>query len=1171
MSDEHGSGRDLFAVGVSRPVALGVLFLTMIVIGAIAYVRTPIQLLPSGFQEPRLNVWVPNPGASARENEERVARPIEEQMRTLAGIEGVHSFSSDDNVRFWIEFDPSLDLDLAKAEVRDRIERARPSLPDSVEEIGMWSEDADQFPIAFFGVLHPDDEARSTFLMDKIVEPRLEAVDGVSNVDIWGLGQDSVRILLDEEAVTAANLDVRALIQRMASDNFASPLGDMDDGGRWLLLRSDMRFQSLEEIAAFPIGDGLTVGDVAEVRRVQTVRNQLSRIDGSFAYFGMATKESQANVVEASRAFRAAIEEIEADPSVKGELEFVPFFVQGDMIENSLSQLRNTALWGGALAVLVLLVFLRRLRLTLCVALSIPVSTLMAIAWQYFTGQSFHVLTMTGVTLAIGMLVDNAVVVVENIARLADAGTDPKRAAARGAREIALAVTLATLTTVVVFLPLVFMSENPQVRTIFGGIVTPMVVSLLFSLLVALVFLPVVTARALGRGGQSGPGALARGIELVIAGPLWVCGSLAAVLRALSYGALCAMHRLNRLALALLAGPQRFLLALGVLALAGWVWTRAAAGLSSGLEAGWRPAGGSGRADQLLMQGVAFPALLVAVLAILAFPLWRRRPAAAPARPARFRPEGDSPLDWVISSNQRLLAWALEHRFWAMVLAFLTCMSVVVPLKNMEFTAMMQEEGDNDVGFRVALLADFTLYEAHQELLLYEDFIEERRERWGISHWNNRFDERGGRFQIYWEGARDEERMRGVEEELREELPRKAGHDLRFYDEDNVADNSRQAVRFVIRGPDSERLEELGAQAVDLLAQVPGLSGISDPQAEAPEELEVVIDRDRALSMNVLPEVVTGTIHWALRGQMLPRYHDDNGQELPFLVEFDKEDAPGMRTLRDLSVFTESGQVPLTSFAKLRTGRGSRTIYRRNGKTTFSITARVDDPTQRTAIESQGYAALSQLELPRGFELGNEDSARRRQEEEFAELQAALGLSIVLVFLLMGILFESVLLPTAVITAIPFAVVGAIWTIFLSRTPMDTMGWIGIIILAGVVVNNGIVLVDRIHRLIGEGMERKRAVLEGCAQRVRPILMTALTTVFGLLPMAVSEPATNAVPYRALATIVAGGLITSTFFTLWVVPVAYTLLVDLQELRGKEAQRALKRPSRWMGGWPIQA
>ena len=390
-------------------------------------------------------------------------------------------------------------------------------------------------------------------------------------------------------------------------------------------------------------------------------------------------------------------------------------------------------------------------------------------------------------------------------------------------------------------------------------------------------------------------------------------------------------------------------------------------------------------------------------------------------------------------------------------------------------------------------------------------------------------------------------------------------------DEDNVSDNNRQALRFVLRGPDSERLEMLGTQAVDLLAQVPGLSGISDPASEAPEELEVVIDRDRALSMGVLPEAATGTIHWALRGQMLPRYHDDNGQEVPFLVEFDEEEIAGMQTLRDLGVWTEQGQVPLTSFATLRAGRGSRTIYRQDGKTTFAITARVDDPSKRTAIESQGYAALAQLDLPRGFELGNDDSARSRQREEFAELGAALGLSIVLVFLLMGILFESVLLPTAVITAIPFAVVGAIWTIFLTGTPMDTMGWIGIIILAGVVVNNGIVLVDRIHRLIGEGKARNEAVLLGCAQRVRPILMTALSTVFGLMPMILSQPATNAFPYRALATIVAGGLITSTIFTLWVVPIAYTLLLDLQTERGMETRRALARPRRWMGGWPIQA
>ena len=215
-------------------------------------------------------------------------------------------------------------------------------------------------------------------------------------------------------------------------------------------------------------------------------------------------------------------------------------------------------------------------------------------------------------------------------------------------------------------------------------------------------------------------------------------------------------------------------------------------------------------------------------------------------------------------------------------------------------------------------------------------------------------------------------------------------------------------------------------------------------------------------------------------------------------------------------------------------------------KTTFDIQARVNDPNRQGELVKAGYAALEALDLPRGFSLGRESSVLARQEQEMAEMFSALGLSVVLVFLLMGILFESVLLPFSVLSTVPFAVLGALWTLYLTGTSMDSVGWIGVIILVGVVVNNGIVLIDKIHRMrVKDGLERTEAVLEGAAARVRPILMTALTTICGLLPMALGEAPTQGIDYRALAVCVAGGLFAATFFTLWVVPLAYTVLDDL--------------------------
>ena len=319
---------------------------------------------------------------------------------------------------------------------------------------------------------------------------------------------------------------------------------------------------------------------------------------------------------------------------------------------------------------------------------------------------------------------------------------------------------------------------------------------------------------------------------------------------------------------------------------------------------------------------------------------------------------------------------------------------------------------------------------------------------------------------------------------------------------------------------------------------------MTTPRDSAPDQVRVAIDRDAALELGVNSESIQQTIAYVLHGFALPRYQEE-GREVPLQIEYDEDKVAGLSSLRDLGVWSGTGVVPLSSFADLSFAKGSHGIYRRNGRTAFTLTAEIDDPLRMIEVTEAGNRALAQIELPRGYEIDVADSARNRQQAEFDELLRALLLSIVLVFLLMGILFESVLLPFSVLFTIPFAILGAMWTLFVTGTPMDSMGWIGLIILAGVVVNNGIVLIDRIHMLAEEGLPRTRAVITGCGQRVRPVLMTALTTVCGLIPMALSRPTGDGIDYRSLATIVAGGLVTATFFTLWVVPLAYTVFDDL--------------------------
>lgn len=1130
-----------FATLVDRPIGLLVIFLTLIVIGVLAYVRIPLQLLPDGLQGTRLTVWVNHPGSSATENEEKVARPLEEQFRTLPGLKDYSSRSGEGSVRLRVAFNGSGDMDLAKAEIRDRIERARPDLPNTVERIFVWANDDGQPPIMFFALLVEERTPDLDFLIEHHVQRKLEGVDGVSRVQVWGMLDDSVRILLDEDKVRASMLDIGALIQRLNSDNFARPLGEVTDGGRRFLLRSDMRFAETEDVEAYPLPGGITLGDVAEVRKVKTVRDRLTRIDGKIAYYGMIQKESTANVVEVSEGIQEVIQEFEDDPNLDGKVGVAVFFDQAEFIQNSLNQLESTAIWGGGLAVLILFLFLRRVRMTLCVALSIPTSALLAIAYEQFTGGTFNILTMTGLTLGIGMLVDNSVVVIENIARMKREGHDGRNAAILGARDVGLAIALATLTSVVVFLPLIFMGSNQTMRTMLGAIGIPLCASLLFSLLVALVFLPVISARILGerpsivRGPSKVLGRVSDGVTRCVA---LVFGGV----RAVMFGFMWVLYWIERGLLRLMA-PARYVLVVALAA--GAEYGLRASSWSQPFREDLEALGASTAAVPTTNPGLTrFFVIAGAALMLLGLRTWNRKLHTPLERPEHFAPQGNSVLAWVQTGNRSLLDWTLNHRLFAAVLAVLVWTTVMVPSGNMQMTAFGQDEDTSELALRVRMENNFTLSETSDEMLRYEELLDEYRDELGFAHIVSRFGSGGGEIELRWQERLTKEQLQIYRDRLRRELPRIAGHKLLFSREQQMDVASRQYVHFQLRGPQAEALERYGQEAVEILKGVPGLLDVSTHLEDAPEQIQLSLDRETAHTYGVTSQVAMRNVSWALRGAALPRFQED-GRELPFLMEYDEEKVAGLDTLRELNVWTGDRMVPLSSFADVEFTPSRKSIYRYNGQTTFDIQARVADPNRQGELVEAGYAALDTMELPRGFSLGRENSALQRQQEEMGELKSALGLAVVLVFLLMGILFESFLLPFSVLFTIPFAQMGALWSLYITGTVMDSVGWIGVIILVGVVVNNGIVLIDKIHRLRrDEGLDRREAVLQGASARVRPILMTALTTIFGLIPMATGDAPTQGVDYRALAVCVAGGLAISTFFTLWVVPLAYTVLED---------------------------
>ncbi|MBL8858194.1 MAG: efflux RND transporter permease subunit [Planctomycetes bacterium] len=1139
----HEKSYAFFRALLQRPVLLLTIFVTVVIVGLIAYARIPVQMMPDGLTSPGLQLFISTPGASAQENEEQVARVLEEELRTLPRIEQIDSTARAENVTIFVEFKSDTDMNFAKAEVRDRIERARPKLPSTVRDIGVWSWSQSNMPVMFFALLHPGDSKRTDFLVDEVIKRRLEAVDGVGRLEIWGSLADSMRILLDEEKVKATRLDIGKLIRRLSADNFAEPLGEVEDGGRRILLRADMRFNSPQEIEDYPIGGGLTIKDVGRVEDVKSVRERLFRIDGRYAYYGEVQKDGQANTVETARRLEVAIRELEKDPALGGQFEFLILFNQGAFIENSMHALTGTAWEGGSFAILILFLFLWRVRLTLLVAISIPISALITIAVLYFSGGTFNVLTMTGITLALGMLVDNSIVVAENIARLRKLGRSPFEACVEGTGEVGLPVLLSTLTTVVVFLPLIFMSENPRLRIMFGELGLPLCISLVASLLTALVFLPVQVRSVLGPRAPFVEN-WARRLAPIASFPArtlaWTVRSLAGPKHALLRG----LFALERILLRVLT-PLRHVLAVGALAVAalvglGYVGAFEAAQRAEPFELG---PGLDTTALSMGLVSAAVTGILLAALCVFGLPRWRARVAVAPVRKRAARFAGNSIVEFLIDANRALATWSMRNRLASSGLAFVAVLSIMIPVRSMKVAAFGQSGETSRINFWVELEENFTLPQAETEMIRYEDFLATKKSEYGYDRIGNRFGQTGGRVSLFWKTPPPAAQLDKVRKDLTRTLPRLAGHKLQFLDEDGGDRDSRSVVTFRLKGPDSEELNRLGAEAVRILETVPGLADLRSPLGEAPPVVRVGFQSDVAQRLNVSARNALDNISWALRGFQLPSYQEP-GREIPLLIEYDSSEAAGLATLRDLEVFNGESSVPLSSIAELSFDRASRTIHRNNGEASFMIQARVESPSMQKELADRGRLALGVLDYPRGYSLADEDLASWRQDREMNDIWMALALSIVLVFLLMGILFESFLLPVSVLFTIPFAIVGSYWTLFLTGTAMDSIAWIGVIILVGVVVNNGIVLIDCIHGLRGTGMERTAAVIEGCGQRVRPILMTALTSITGLLPMAMSEPQGAAIDYRALATCVAGGLAMSTVFTLWVVPLAYTLIDD---------------------------
>ncbi|HXV76540.1 MAG TPA: efflux RND transporter permease subunit, partial [Candidatus Polarisedimenticolaceae bacterium] len=502
---EREGGLSRFSL--DRRITVLVLFLTLLVVGAAAATRIPVELIPAGYDNPFLQVVVPWEDAPPKEVMDKVVLPLEEELSTVRGLDRLTTLSVTGRGMAWLSFKHGTDMNVAYREVRDRIERARNRFPEDIDRTYIRKEDASGIPVHVMGVAIDESVADPYNLIQNEVILPLERIDGVASVTADGLIEKEVLIELDREKTNAAGLNIYDLSVELGADNFTMASGTVLDGSRKLLLRSVARVNTLEELQDRLVGESVRLGEIATISYEQPERDFRVRAMSKPAVAVLVLKEGDANVREVSRKVAAVAERLSDNPRLQ-LLETITIFNQGEVIDEALSTLLESGLIGGLIAVCVLFLFLRRLRLTLIIALGIPLSLLIGLTVMYFTGESLNLLTLLGLMLCVGLLVDNSVVVAENVHRLHREGLERREACIHGAGEVGLAITMSTLTTIVVFLP-VALVEGPA-QFFLLRLALPVCVSVGASLLVALVFIPLCVYLTLPANGGNAHGGLTR-------------------------------------------------------------------------------------------------------------------------------------------------------------------------------------------------------------------------------------------------------------------------------------------------------------------------------------------------------------------------------------------------------------------------------------------------------------------------------------------------------------------------------------------------------------------------------------------------------------------------------------------------------------------------------------
>ncbi len=1026
-------GRRLAAFSIRKPVTICMIFVTIVLMGLISISKIPLLLIPK-LDAPILFVWASYPNATPEQILESITRPLEEVLATIPGVKRMSSSTGEDFVQIEIFCGMSADVKILRAEIREKIDHIRGDLPSDLRLIQVRNFNTDEIPIVEGSISAKRDLRGDYEFLDAKIKKPLERIRGVGNVEFYGTDPKQVDIYLRLDDLKRYRIDVGNLFRALDSSNLNISLGQVEDGGMRYAAVAKGSMTSLEDLRNFPVNSrGLVLSDVADIRYDEWDRDYGRHLNGEFAVGFWVQRTSEANTVDTVNEIMALADEWRNDPALEG-LEVMWWHNSGEEIYKGLVELLKAGVIGSTLSVLVLFLFLRRLNASLVIGLAIPFSVVAAIGFLYLNGRTLNTLSMMGLMLAAGMLVDNAVVVLESIFQKVERGEARKDASVIGAGEVTMAVIAATATSMIIFVPLLFDSES-QISIMLGHVGLSIIFALSCSLFISLTLIPL---------------ALSRFLDIDV------------------------------------KRRSRF--------------------------------------DAALMSALLTPSRLAAKIVRVGFPRVGR---------------GQTSL------TEKYLAWVGWHLRWPRLTGLLMAPLVLAGAVYLLMEIVPDTTPDAQELSELRVNYDFS--ENYHYAKIAEDYVHPveafllaNRNEFKIKSTMTTYSNNEASTRVYFDkNVISATEMPEIRKKIAAGLPVIPGAEIKPGRQEGAQNESWVGAN--IYGDDPVVLRGLAAEAKQKLMEREQFGDVFAGLEDARREVQIRIKREVARKYDISAETVGQVLGMTVRARRMRGFRTADG-EAKMWVGLHPAD---MQSIEDLKSMIVGGgpngeQIELAQVADFSLEKVPGRIRREDRRTYTYVQAaftgrKIDEG--REAMQD----VLDSLSYPPGYGWTYSFWTQQNDQEE-AQFIFNLMLSLVMVYFVMAALFESIFHPFAIMFSMPFAVVGVALFLLATGTPFNAMAWIGMIVLVGIVVNNGIVLIDHINNLRRSGLDRREAILRGCAERLRPIAMTAATTIVGLIPLAWGSGSLFEMKYFPLARTVMGGLMASTLLTLVILPTYYVLL-----------------------------